>query len=296
MERAQGGARGRSAPGSLLVGRGRRAPLVSIHTYVDELDHDRAIAAALDDRPVLAILPPGPDEGPIPDRMEQWVDRSVRAIRSAGLEGPHHLIGWSLGGIIAWEVARRLRVEGETVAYAANIDAMRAKLRPRRVGEAVRYHLDEARRIDDRRRRGAYLLRAPARHLDGVRERSVKRVLRARRRLGLGTDEPIANTAEAYPPLVYAAKMTGLHFMPKPYFFRPTLFVSRVTASIVDSDELLRWGTFLPAGVDVHQVPGDHHSMWDAAHVVATAEAIARSLRSVDEQEVVPHGGDAQAG
>lgn len=202
MERAEGDARGPSGPGSLLVGRGRRAPLISIHTYFDELDHDRAVAAALDDRPVFAILPPGPEEGPIPDRMEQWVDRSVRAIRSAGLEGPHHLIGWSLGGIIAWEVARRLRAEGETVAYAANIDAMRAKLRPRRVGDAVRYHLDE----------------------------------------------------------------------------------------------LLRWGTFLPAGVDVHQVPGDHHSMWDAVHVDATAAAIARSLRTIDEQEVVPHGGDAQAG
>lgn len=296
MERAEGDVRGPSGPGSLLVGCGRRAPLISIHTYFDELDHDRAVAAALDDRPVFAILPPGPEEGPIPDRMEQWVDRSVRAIRSAGLEGPHHLIGWSLGGIIAWEVARRLRAEGETVAYAANIDAMRAKLRPRRVGDAVRYHLDEARRIEDRRRRNAYLLRAPARHLDGVRERSVKRIQRTRRRFGLGVAGPIANTAEAYPPLVYAAKMTGLHFVPKPYFFRPTLFVSRVTASILDSDEVLRWGTFLPAGVDVHQVPGDHHSMWDPVHVDATAAAIARSLRTIDEQEVVPHGGDAQAG
>lgn len=296
MEHAYGGDPRPVAPGSLLVGHGRRAPLISIHTYVDELDHDRAIAAALHDRPVFSILPPTEDEGPIPDRMEQWVDRSVRAIRSAGLAGPHHLIGWSLGGLVAWEVARRLRAEGETVAFAGNIDAMRAKLRPRRVGDAVRYHLDEARRIEDRRRRRGYLLRAPARHLAGVQERWVKRVRRAARRSGLGADAPIANTAEAYPPIVYAAKMTGLHFVPKPYFFRPTLFVTRATASIVDSDELLRWGTFLPAGVDVYRVPGDHHSMWDATHRTATAEAIARSLRPVDEREAVGHGGDANAG
>jgi len=283
--------------GTLLVGRGRRAPLISIHTYVDELDHDRAIATALDDRPVFSILPPTEDEGPIPDRMEQWVDRSVRAIRSAGLEGPYHLIGWSLGGLVAWEVARRLRAEGEAVAYAGNIDAMRAKLRPPRLADALRYYLDEARRIEDRRRRRSYLLRAPARHLSGVRERWGKRIQRTRRRLGLrAADAPIANTAEAYPPLVYAAKMTGIHFVPKPYFFRPTLFVSAVTASIVDSDEFLRWGTFLPAGVDVHRVPGDHHSMWDAAHAVATAEVIARSLAASDEQEAVRDGGDATAG
>ena len=280
----------------LLVGRGRRAPLISIHTYFDELDHDRAVAAALDDRPVFAILAPTADDDAIPDRMEAWVDRSISAIRGAGLEGPYHLIGWSLGGLVAWEVARRLRAEGETVAYAANIDAMRTKLRPRRLGDAVRYYADEARRIDDRATRAKYVMRAPARHLDGVRERTTKRVQRMRRRFGARSDAPIANTAEAYHPLVYAAKMTGLHFVPRPYFFRPTLLVSRVTASIIDSDDLLRWGTFLPAGVDVYEVPGDHHSMWDAEHVAGTVAVIARSLAAIDEMEAVRNGGDAQAG
>lgn len=280
----------------LLVGRGRRAPLISIHTYFDELDHDRALAAGLDDRPVFAILVPGADDDVVPDRMEAWVDRSIAAIRGAGLQGPYHLIGWSLGGLVAWEVARRLRAEGETVVYAANIDGMRMKLRPRRLGDAVRYYADEARRIDDRSTRAKYVMRAPARHLDGMRERATKRVQRMRRRFGVASDAPIANTAEAYHPLMYAAKMTGLHFVPRPYFFRPTLLVSRVTASIVDSDELLRWGTFLPAGVDVYEVPGDHHSMWEAEHVEGTVAAIARSLAAVDEMEAVRHGGDAQAG
>lgn len=283
-------------PGVLLLGRGRRAPLISIHTYFDELDHDRAMAAGLADRPVFAILAPTAEGDAIPGRMEGWVDRSIAAIRGAGLEGPYHLIGWSLGGLVAWEVARRLRAEGETVAYAANIDAMRTKLRPKRLGEAIRYYADEARRLDDRRVRTKYLLHAPARHLDGVRERATKRVQRARRRFGADGDSPIANTAEAYHPLVYAAKMTGLHFEPRPYFFRPTLLVSRVTASIIDSDALLRWGTFLPAGVDVYEVPGDHHSMWAPEHVEGTVAAIARSLAAVDEMEAVRNGGDTQAG
>lgn len=197
---------------------------------------------------------------------------------------------------MAWEVARRLRAEGETVAYAANIDAMRTKMRPRRLGDAVRYYADEARRIDDRATRAKYGTRAPARYLDGVREPVTKRVQRMRRRFGARADAPIANTAEAYHPLVYAAKMTGLHFVPRPYFFRPTLFVSRVTASIIDSDDLLRWGTFLPAGVDVYEVPGGHHSMWDAEHVAGTIAVIARSLAAIDEMEAVRNGGDAQAG
>jgi len=286
----------RGSPGVIVVGHGSRAPLISIHTYFDELDHDRAIAAALEDRPVFAILAPTEDEGAIPDRMDAWIDRSIAAIRSAGLQGPYHLIGWSLGGLVAWEVARRLRSEGETVVYAANIDAMRTKLRPKHVGDAMRYYADEARRIDDRRARVRYVLRAPARHLDGVRERMTKRVQRARRRFGAGGAAPIANTAEAYHPLVYAAKMTGLHFVPRPYFFRPTLLVSPVTAAIVDSDDLLRWRTFLPAGVDVYEVPGDHHSMWEPEHVEGTVAVIARSLEAVDEMEAVRDGGDAKVG
>ena len=71
-----------------------------------------------------------------------------------------------------------------------------------RLGDAVRYYTDEARRIDDRGARAKYVMRAPARHLDGVRERTTKRVQRFRRRFGSGSDTPIANrTAQMAQPI-----------------------------------------------------------------------------------------------
>nr|WP_195911343.1 non-ribosomal peptide synthetase [Streptomyces kaniharaensis] len=43
-------------------------------------------------------------------------------IRKAQPEGPYHLLGWSLGGLVAHEVAVRLREQGEQVALLALLD------------------------------------------------------------------------------------------------------------------------------------------------------------------------------
>ena len=36
-------------------------------------------------------------------------DRYVQAMRELQPEGPYYLGGWSLGGVVAFEIARRLR-------------------------------------------------------------------------------------------------------------------------------------------------------------------------------------------
>ncbi|NKS70521.1 hypothetical protein GS584_17840 [Rhodococcus hoagii] len=56
----------------------------------------------------------------------RYVDR-VRAIQP---QGPYHLLGWSLGGNIAHEMAVRLQDIGEDVASLTILDAMPATAVP----------------------------------------------------------------------------------------------------------------------------------------------------------------------
>jgi thioesterase domain-containing protein len=44
-------------------------------------------------------------------------------VRVAQPGGPHRLIGWSMGGVLAYETARRLEAAGERVALVVLIDA-----------------------------------------------------------------------------------------------------------------------------------------------------------------------------
>jgi amino acid adenylation domain-containing protein len=56
-------------------------------------------------------------------QLESLAAEYVRAIRSFRPQGPYFLGGWSLGGVIAFEIARQLEAQGHKPALLALIDA-----------------------------------------------------------------------------------------------------------------------------------------------------------------------------
>ena len=54
--------------------------------------------------------------------LNALVHRNVELARRAQPEGPYRLIGWSAGGVLAYETARRLEAQGAEVAMVALID------------------------------------------------------------------------------------------------------------------------------------------------------------------------------
>ncbi|MFF0544460.1 non-ribosomal peptide synthase/polyketide synthase [Nocardia thailandica] len=77
-----------------------------------------------DDRPVYGLQSPAltADEA-LPDSIADWADRYIAAIRSVQPEGPYHLLGWSLGGLLAHAVATGLQAQGAEVACLAMMDS-----------------------------------------------------------------------------------------------------------------------------------------------------------------------------
>ncbi|MFI9254336.1 amino acid adenylation domain-containing protein [Streptomyces sp. NPDC053069] len=61
--------------------------------------------------------------GPLPTSIEESAAEYIRLIKKVRPEGPYHLLGWSLGGLLAYEMAVQLRAAGDEVGLLANFDS-----------------------------------------------------------------------------------------------------------------------------------------------------------------------------
>ncbi|MFF0016393.1 amino acid adenylation domain-containing protein [Streptomyces sp. NPDC005374] len=76
------------------------------------------------ERPIYGLQSRGLDDPTalVPDLAAMARDH-VAQLRSVQPHGPYHLLGWSMGGILAHEAARLLRAEGEEVALLTLLDS-----------------------------------------------------------------------------------------------------------------------------------------------------------------------------
>ncbi|WP_084525422.1 amino acid adenylation domain-containing protein [Nocardia vaccinii] len=75
-------------------------------------------------RPIYGIQAPQiGGEVPGPRTIEDIARRYTEEIRAVQPHGPYHLLGWSLGGLIAHAIAAEMRAAGEQVALLAVLDA-----------------------------------------------------------------------------------------------------------------------------------------------------------------------------
>lgn len=103
---------------------GTLPPIFCIHPLGGWMDHYLKILSAVDNsRPVFGIRGRGLDPGEeFPKTVEETAQEQVHAIKTVQGSGPYHLIGFSNGGIIAFELACQLQEQGESVAFLGIID------------------------------------------------------------------------------------------------------------------------------------------------------------------------------
>ncbi|HLP47861.1 MAG TPA: thioesterase domain-containing protein, partial [Candidatus Kapabacteria bacterium] len=68
----------------------------------------------------LENMAPAPRNITIPELAERYIS-SMKKIQP---QGPYYILGWSLGGTIAFEIAAQLEQTNETIAFLALIDAV----------------------------------------------------------------------------------------------------------------------------------------------------------------------------
>ncbi|MFJ9370512.1 amino acid adenylation domain-containing protein [Nocardia sp. NPDC101769] len=104
---------------------GSAQPLFCVHPIGGIAWSFAGLAAHLDrDRPLYGLQSPAlRGDEPLPNSIEDWARRYVKEIRTVQPTGPYHLLGWSLGGVIAHAMAVQLQEEGAEVALLAMLDS-----------------------------------------------------------------------------------------------------------------------------------------------------------------------------
>ncbi|MFH8371514.1 beta-ketoacyl synthase N-terminal-like domain-containing protein [Streptomyces sp. NPDC018031] len=92
-------------------------------------------------RPVYGIDAPGllPGDGRTPRRVEELAAHHVRILRQARPHGPYALGGWSVGALVAHEMAAQLERSGETVELLLYLDGYAPDSGGRPLGHTPRH-------------------------------------------------------------------------------------------------------------------------------------------------------------
>lgn len=105
---------------------GDRAPLFCVHPAIGIAWSYIALLTETD-RPLYGLQVPGiADAETSPTSIDEFAERYVDEIRTVQPDGPYHLLGWSLGGVIAHAIAALLQERGEDVALLGLVDAQLA--------------------------------------------------------------------------------------------------------------------------------------------------------------------------
>jgi thioesterase domain-containing protein/NAD(P)-dependent dehydrogenase (short-subunit alcohol dehydrogenase family)/acyl carrier protein len=261
-------------PWSPLVGiqpKGTRLPIYVISGLGGNVIEFHNLAFNLgEDQPMYGFVPRGLDgKDPYHTRVEDMAADYVKAIRSTQPEGPYHLLGYSFGGIVAFEVARQIVAQGGHVGLLGLLDTiewhyMERVFVERDSFQVMSRHLEAFVRPE----RGVDRISYFKELLDAKFSRIKYRLFHA---LGRALPQKIASIEEMNS---YAA----VNYHPEVYPGKLTLFRSTQRVAQEGNDQLLGWGELASGGVQVHHVPSTHFSILKEPGVQVLAEKLRSRL------------------
>jgi thioesterase domain-containing protein len=240
-------------------------PLVCVHPHGGTAFCYAPLAAHLPPSlPVLGLQAAGLDEGEAPagsvTAMAAGYIEAVRAIQPAG---PYRLLGYSFGGLVAYEMARQLLADGERVSFLALLDAPLLK------GNA----------------NGTLLASMQAEALATLAEEiglppcvppreSVNELFAAASAAGLVPTDFSAAQVERIAAVHYNTARIAAAFEPQETLALTALQVRATQSATPPAD----WSPFLTGPVETHDLDCTHHGMIAAGTAPLLAAIVAGSL------------------
>ncbi|HSB15774.1 MAG TPA: AMP-binding protein [Bryobacteraceae bacterium] len=242
---------------------GALPPLFCVGGHAGGLGAFCGFARHLDrEQPVYGFAPPRLEDTKHDFRIEEYAEACLEQIRTRQPEGPYYLAGLCFGGLITYEIARRLKQDGQTVALLVMMDCLRGS-----GGRQVPLREVVARRVRRARRRREIIFGNLARRRAGERLTYLMERLQAfftvmKDRAG-GTLYSLYRTVGLWPPISlrqarYASPFARRLYSPAPYDGPVTLF--RVKDLRPDIP-MLGWEGLLRGEVRVFDVPFHPHGI-----------------------------------
>jgi thioesterase domain-containing protein/acyl carrier protein len=241
---------------------GDRVPFFCIHGLGGTVLRFNALARHMGtDRPFYGVQAQGLEgDRAFHTNVEEMAAFYIKEIRALQPEGPYNIGGYSLGGLIAFEMARQLQADGQEVGVLALLDTYPGKPKSTKLLLSTLLTLPRQEQL-------AYVAQRAKRIRRGIKRRFealfLPRPLKEVRRV-------FAIAEDKYKPQVYFGSAT---------WFRATEKGLRGVDNPTDD-----WSKWVTGGVEVHEISGDHGSILKEPDVAELAESL-RSCLNLAEQE-----------
>lgn len=269
---------------------GTRPPLFCVHAAGGTVFCYADLAKHLgQDQPLYGIQAPPASDSAV-QTLETMASEYVRVLRGFQPKGPYFIGGWSMGGVIAFEMARQLVQQGERVALLFLVDAQAP------TGESAEYNwvvllgsfaVDIGIPFD-------YLKSSWDGIFSGPPMEQLRRIWSdAKKQKLVSSDMTLADFRKLFDHFKTNAQMAksyaGAKYPGRITFFRadePEEYVGKTRPKnyVVAADAAKAWEKWAEGGVEVRSVPGQHFTVMREPFVSTLAEELRMCLQKAVEE------------
>lgn len=230
-------------------------------------------------------------------RIEDMATYYINALQTVQPKGPYMIGGWSLGGIIAYEMAQQLSSQGHEIALLSLIDSYASALLNQIVLDKtktgngshntlafaapeinditlINYFINNLFVYYNK----DFLLSIHEQANFEVNEQLNKVLEQAKANNVLSLDVKPQQIHQMF----HVFKINFLaryHYVPQPYLGRMTLFCAQEQFLEGMEDSTLGWSELILGGVETYKIPGDHYSIIREPHVQILAKHLQECLK-----------------
>ena len=270
---------------------GSRRPFFCVHPVGGNVLAYAELARRLGpEQPFYGLQSQGLDGAQPPlETVEEMAACYIEAIRTVQPDGPYLLGGWSMGGAVAFEMARQLQRRGERVDVLALIDPSPTREVRDASGDGAAPDTVAHFASDLGRLMGLQLPELPS---EAGPEELLRAVLEEGRKHGVLIPE--AGLPELRTLLqVFSANVRALRaYAPKRIDGPLTVLRAADSFDISAEGRVRGWGDKCAQGVEIQEVPGDHYGLLQLPHV----QVLADRLTALLERAQATDSGVQQAG
>jgi acyl transferase domain-containing protein/thioesterase domain-containing protein/NAD(P)-dependent dehydrogenase (short-subunit alcohol dehydrogenase family)/acyl carrier protein len=265
--------------------RGDRPPLFLIHGLLGTLNFFNDFVAHCEpDQPILGVqsqMLAGATD-PVMS-MEELAQKYLVEIRAVQPHGPYYFLGYSFGGVLAFEMAQQLAAAHEPLGMLGMLDTREAGL-VRDIKQVESRRAKLARWGLRAQRELRHAVKGPGRiahFAQVVADRfNYQLIPRLMREIHLR----FARAGRRLPWFLlndhHINEFAAGEYRPRPYAGKITLF--RAARGIASADERfgsdLGWERWTTQGVEVHEIPGTHEDLMTEPNVRVVAQEVAGCL------------------
>ena len=271
------------SPTVAIQSHGSRPPFFCVHGGFGGVLFYGQLARCLGaEQPLYGLQAEGLDGGPIEHKsIREMAAYYIEEMRRVQPRGPYLFGGYSFGGFVAFEIAQQLRAAAEPVALIALFDAFDPRKRVLRfsLAERIKWRLKSL----DRSSRGEklqFLLQCASIKVGASFakwQEDARNMLSKAKQLNGGAPSTQLRALD----LVQRANRRALSaYKLHPYPGRITLFRSQDPGDGYEYPADYGWTQFAKGGIQIHEVPGDHQTIFAQPNVRTLAARLDTCIRA----------------